>query len=86
MTAQGIIREIIDTIIYIFANSSLSTPVLFATSVLGLFGLWGVFKKCGVKGWFALIPCVRDVKLGQAAGRENEGRVLAVSKALTIAA
>ena len=86
MTAQGIIREIIDTIIYIFANSSLSTPVLFATSVLGLFGLWGVFKKCGVKGWLALIPCVRDVKLGQAAGRENEGRVLAVSKALTIAA
>ena len=37
MTAQGIIREIIDTIIYIFANSSLSTPVLFAPSVLGLF-------------------------------------------------
>ena len=45
-----------------------------------------MFKKCGVKGWLALIPCVRDVKLGQVAGRENEGRVLAVSKALTIAA
>ena len=86
MTVQGIIREIIDAIIYIIANSNLNTPLLFATSVLGLFGMWGVFKKCGVKGWLALIPCVRDVKLGQVSGRENEGRVLAVSKALTIAA
>ena len=40
-------------------------------------GLWGVFQKCGVKGWWALVPVARYYKLGVCAGREPEGRVLA---------
>ena len=45
---------------------------------LTIVGLWGIFHKCGVKGWWALVPLAREYKLGQCAGRESEGRVLAV--------
>ena len=44
---------------------------------LFIVGLWGVFQKCGVKSWWALIPFARYYKLGVCAGREPEGRVLA---------
>ncbi len=52
-------------------------------AVLFLIGLWGVFRKCGVKGWWAFVPVVRFYKLGQCAGREMEGRVLAVTNAIS---
>ena len=55
--------------------------------LLYFFGLWAIFRKCGVKGWYALIPCLRESKLGQAADRENEGRmafVLEASRLLVI--
>ena len=43
-------------------------------------GLWGVFKKCGLPGWHALIPGYRQVSLGKCAVRELEGRVLCVTE------
>ena len=46
-------------------------------NALTFVGLWGVFHKCGVKGWWALVPFAREYKLGTCAGRESEGRVLA---------
>ena len=52
-------------------------------AVLFLIGLWGVFRKCGVKGWWAFVPVARFYKLGQCAGREMEGRVLAVTNAIS---
>ena len=46
-------------------------------SSLTIVGFWGIFHKCGVKGWWALVPFAREYKLGLCAGRESEGRVLA---------
>ena len=47
-------------------------------SSMTIVGFWGIFHKCGVKGWWALVPFAREYKLGLCAGRESEGRVLAV--------
>ena len=49
-----------------------------ATRALYLLGLWRIFKKCGIEGWWALIPFVRLIKLAECAGREPEGRMLFV--------
>ncbi len=54
-------------------------------ALLYLMGLWAVFCKSGVKGWWALIPCARQYKLGLCAGREPEGRMLAVMDFLMVA-
>ena len=43
-----------------------------------IFGLWGLFSKCGVKPWKALIPYVREYELAVCADHEMEGRGLAV--------
>ncbi len=52
------------------------TTVIFGT--LYIIGLWRLFVKSGIKGWWALIPCANDYQLGRCAGREPEGRALAV--------
>ncbi|MBR4538680.1 MAG: ABC transporter ATP-binding protein [Clostridia bacterium] len=51
-----------------------------AWNVLLIVGLWGIFKKCGVESWWALVPFARLYKLGVCAGREPEGRVLCVTE------
>ena len=55
--------------------------VLF--SALEMIGLWKMFEKSGVKGWWALIPAAREYQMSRCAGREPEGRVLSVLTALT---
>ena len=57
-----------------------ASPDVLSIAWNGMFivGLWGIFRKCGVKGWWALIPFARQYKLGVCAGREPEGRVAAV--------
>lgn len=47
-----------------------------ATTILLSAGLWGIYTKCGMPGWHALIPGYRYVTLGKCAVRELEGRVL----------
>lgn len=42
--------------------------------VFFLAGLWRIFQKCGVKGWWALVPFARHYKLGRCADRESESR------------
>lgn len=49
------------------------------TGALFMVGLWKMFEKSGVKGWWALIPGAREYQLACCAGRESEGRVLAVA-------
>ena len=51
--------------------------ILFET--LYMIGLFKIFEKSGVKGWWAFIPCAREYQLGRCAGREPEGRVLSVA-------
>ena len=50
-------------------------------AVMYIIGLWKIFEKCGVHGWWALIPVARSYKLSQCADRELEGRTLAFSDA-----
>ena len=47
---------------------------LIAATVLFLIGEWGLLKKSGVRGVWALVPFAREYKLAQCAGREPEGR------------
>jgi len=44
-------------------------------AVLFMAGLWKLFEKSGIKGWWALIPGARQYQLARCAGREPEGRV-----------
>ena len=72
----------ISFLLTVWVGSDLSSVTSFVTELLFLAGLWGIFRKCGVKGWWALIPFAREDKLGQVAGRDAEGRVLVVIKAV----
>ena len=53
-----------------------SGNIAIVSGVLLCIGLWGIFKKCGVKPWHALIPCLKYYDLALCAAREPEGRVL----------
>ena len=52
--------------------------------ILHAAGMYGIFRKCGLKGWQALIPCLREDKLGEAVGMEREGRVAAMLRGAEI--
>ena len=69
----------------LFLQTNTSWPYMLA-SALYMAGLWGVFRKSGIEGWWALIPCAREIKLGQAAGMEKEGRVAAIGRLCSILA
>ena len=56
--------------------------LLVAVTMLQMAGLWKIFVKSGIKGWWALIPAAREYQLGRCAGREQEGRILSVFYAL----
>ena len=60
----------------LFGTSSSAWIVITAFFIAGE---WGLLKKSGLKGWWALIPFVREFKLGQCAGREPEGRRAALA-------
>ncbi len=49
------------------------------TLALFYIGLYRMFIKSGVKGWYALIPGVREFQMARCAGRESEGPVYAIS-------
>jgi ABC-type multidrug transport system ATPase subunit len=49
-------------------------------TALYLIGLWKLFQKSGIKGWWALVPFARDYQLARCAGRENEGPVYSLSQ------
>ena len=74
--------EILEILLLIFLNTELS-PFSIGQSLLYLVGLFFIFRKCGVQGWWALIPWARDYKLGVCAGREPEGRSLCILSFLT---
>ncbi len=53
-----------------------ASPFLSLLECLFMAGCWKMFEKSGVRGWWSLIPCAREYKLAQCAGRESEGRTL----------
>lgn len=62
-------------LILLFGTDSWKGAILEAIYVVGL---WGMFKKSNIPGWWALIPCAREYKLAVCAGRATEGRVTSV--------
>lgn len=48
-------------------------PGSVITMALLITGLWKMFEKSGVEGWWALIPGAREYQLARCAGRESEG-------------
>ncbi len=75
MTVGSILNLIGDILI----DANLDSPSMIVLSLLYFAGAWGIFRKCGIKGWWALIPVMREVKMGEAADREPEGRNAAAS-------
>lgn len=61
---------------YIFFGGTALSRII--TQGLYFIGLWKIFEKSDVKGWWALIPWFREYKLGKCAGKEPEGRALAI--------
>ena len=52
--------------------------------VLLIVGLWKMFQKSGIRGWWALIPGPREYMLSRCAGREPEGRTYSVVTVLAL--
>ena len=63
-------------LIILFGGKSWYTVAMSALYIVGLYGL---LKKSGVPGWWALIPCAREYMLACCAGREPEGRVTSLT-------
>ncbi len=71
------VLQILCTVLF---DSNLDYTLIF--SLLYCAGLWGIFQKCGIKGWWAFVPVARLYKLGQCGDREPEGRICAVTHAI----
>ena len=54
------------------------------TSVLYMAGLWMMFEKSGIRGWWVLIPGAREYQLSRCAGRESEGRGWSIASVASI--
>ena len=52
---------------------------IIVTQALYFLGLWKIFEKSDIKGWWALVPWYREYQLGKCAGKEPEGRAIAVT-------
>ena len=75
--------QILDFFSYVMIGGSFSTWNV-ANGVLLIAGLWGIFRKCGLKGWWALVPVARTYKLSICADRELEGRMMTILDAVMI--
>ena len=68
---------ILEILLELFMNAEVDVLSIL-WNALFIAGLWFIFRKCGVEGWWALVPFARLYKMGVCAGREPEGRVAAV--------
>ena len=76
---------ILNSLLYIAIDADVGAYSI-VTSILYLVGLWKIFEKCGLKGWWALVPLARVYQLGRCADREQEGRTMTVLMGLLIVA
>ena len=79
-----IFEKLLKSLLYILLEVDGTGLFQITGALLSLVGTYGIFRKCGLTGWHAFVPVLRDIRLGEAAGRENEGRVTAVTGILTI--
>ena len=61
-------QKILNALMILFLGHASKDPYLIISTLLYFIGLWGIFRKCSIEGWYALIPCAREWKLGAAAG------------------
>ena len=69
-------KQVLIVLVEVLLGTSLWWLAVF--KCLYIFGLYGLFKKCGVKPWKAFIPFEREYQLAVCADHEMEGRVIAV--------
>ena len=79
-----VLEKIFDVITEFFFQTRVTNIFALVMGILFVAGMWGIFKKCGLKGWYALIPCLREDKLGEAVGMEKEGRIAAILQGIVI--
>ena len=72
------LKTLLDILTTIFLHCRSNNSYSVVTGLVYIAGLWGIFRKCGITPWHALIPCLREIRTGEAAGREKEGRVAAL--------
>ena len=53
---------ILNSLLYIAIDADVGAYSI-VTSILYLVGLWKIFEKCGLKGWWALVPLARVYQL-----------------------
>ena len=77
--------KILNLILSCLFGADLEMPWALALALAGFFGLSRIFAKCGAAPWKAFVPWVRPCELGRCAGREKEGRTMAVLSMAVIA-
>ena len=78
------LQKIANILTLVFLNCQADSLLYIGTGLLLLFGMWGIFRKCGIKPVHALIPCLREIGIGKAAGMEKEGRITAFLQGMMI--
>ena len=79
-----VLQFILNWLLKVFFGADTSQWMAMLMSILATAGMWGIFQKSGVPGWWSLIPCAGEAKLGKISDRENEGRAAAVLRGITI--
>lgn len=70
--------NILRILLSVFLSADLNYTLVLA--VLYVIGLWGLFKKSGLRPWWALVPVAREFQFARCAGREAEGRVFSLTQ------
>ena len=78
------LKDILSVFTVFFFQQSAGNIMYITLDVLYIAGMYGVFQKCGLKGWYALFPCLREDKFGEIVGMEKEGRIMAMLHGLEI--
>ena len=79
-----VLEDIISVVTVFFFQQTTDSAVFIILQVLYIAGMYGIFQKCGLKGWYALLPCLREDKFGEIVGMEKEGRVTAMLQGISI--
>ncbi len=69
--------SVLQIIAYIFFGGTELITII--TQCLYFIGLWKIFEKSEIKGWWALVPWFREYQLGKCAGKESEGRAIGIT-------
>ena len=75
---------VLNSLTTIFLGGGTDEYLTLCNGIFVIIGMWGIFRKCGIRPVYAVIPCVREVRMGEAAGMEKEGRMAAFLSGLQI--